>query len=179
MASIGQHVANDTASSLIEQFCEAVLELEACKDASENKVQWTEIEQHFRNLEMTLKKKAEELEVKEKEYEEKEAETRALIAEKEAAVATKEQDFLHRVQELKDAAVAAIAEACANFQPISVEPLDAGDNKDTEVSSPVGDRNSPDEDSPHKTGENTENAAADAKPRPELTKWMEKDFLIL
>ncbi|XWS41825.1 hypothetical protein CRYUN_Cryun17cG0116100 [Craigia yunnanensis] len=175
MASTGQDVANDAASSLIEQLCKAVLELEVYKDAaSENKVQWTEIEQHFHNLEMTLKKKSEELEVKEKEYEEKEAETRVLIAEKEAAVATKEQDFLDRVQELKDAAIAAIAEACANFQSTSVEPLDAGDDKDTKVSSPVSDRNSPDEDFPPKTGENTENVAADVKPRPELTQFCEQ-----
>ncbi|XP_022739907.1 FRIGIDA-like protein 3 [Durio zibethinus] len=174
MASTGQHVANDAASSLIEQLCKAVLELEACKDASEDKVQWTEIEQHFRNLDMTLKKKSEELEVKEKEYEEKEAETRALISEREAAVASKEQDFLDRVQELKDAAVAAIAEARANFQPTIVEPLNAGDNKDTKVSSPVGDTYSTDEDFPHKTGENTENVAADVKPRPELTQFCEQ-----
>ncbi|XWS45198.1 hypothetical protein CRYUN_Cryun15aG0115700 [Craigia yunnanensis] len=165
---------NNTASSLIEQLCKAVLELEACKDGSENKVQWTEIEQHFRNLDISLKKKSEELEAKEKEYKEKEADTLALIAEREAAVATKEQDYLDRLQELKDAAVAAIAEACANFQPTSAEPLDAGDNKDTKVSSPVGDRNSPDEDFPHKTGENTENVAADVKSRPELTHFCEQ-----
>ncbi|XVF17579.1 hypothetical protein REPUB_Repub10bG0135700 [Reevesia pubescens] len=174
MAGIGQHVANDTASSLIEQLCKAVLELEACKDASENKVQWTEIEQHFRNLEVAVKKESEELEAKEREYAEKEAETHASIAEREAAVASKEQDFLDRVQEVKDAAVAAIAEACTNFQPTSAEPLDAWDNKDTKVSSPVDDRNSPDEDFPHKTGENTENVAADVKPRPELTQFCEQ-----
>ncbi|XWS33540.1 hypothetical protein CRYUN_Cryun22dG0091800 [Craigia yunnanensis] len=123
---------------------------------------------------MTLKKKSEELEAKEKKYKEIEAETCALIAEREAAVATKEQDYLDRVQELKDAAVAAIAEAHANFQPKSAEPLDAGDNKDTKVSSPVGDRNSPVEDFPHKTGENTENVAADVKSHPELTYFCEQ-----
>lgn len=174
MASIGQHVANETASSLMEQLFKAVLELQACKDASVNKVQWTEIEQHFRNLEMTLKKKGEDLEAKEKEYKEKEAETLALISEREAAVAAKEQLYLDRVQELKDAAVAAIAEAGANFQPTSEEPLDAGDSKDTKVSSPVGDKNSSDEEFTHKTGENTENVAADVKSRPELTHFCEQ-----
>ncbi|OMP01876.1 Natural resistance-associated macrophage protein [Corchorus olitorius] len=169
MASDGQHLENDPAS-MIEQLHKAVLVLEACKDGSE-KIQWTEIEQHFRNLEMTLKKKSEELEAKEKEYEEKEAETRALIAEREAAVAAKEQDFLDRVQELKDAAVAAISEARANFHPTCIEPLDAGDTK---VSSPIGNKNSPDEDIPPKMGENTENVAADVKPRPELTQFCEQ-----
>ncbi|OMO89247.1 putative Protein FRIGIDA [Corchorus capsularis] len=55
---------------------------------------------------MTLKKKSKELQAKAKE-----AETCVLIAEREAVVATKEQDFFDRVQELKDTAVAAIAEA--------------------------------------------------------------------
>lgn len=174
MASVEQHGANDNASSLIDLFCKAILELEACDDASENKVHWTEIEQHFRNLDMTLMKKSEELEAKEKEYKEKEAETCALIAEREAAVATKEQNYLDRVQELKDAAVAAIAEARASFQPTSAAPLDAGDNKDTKVSSPVGDKNSPDKEFPHKTGENSINVAADVKLRPELTHFCEQ-----
>ncbi|TYI60526.1 hypothetical protein E1A91_D10G110900v1 [Gossypium mustelinum] len=133
MAGIEQCEANDSASSLIEQLYEAFHELEAFKDASENKVHWTEIEQYFRNLEVTLKKKSEELVAKEKEYEVKEAETLALIVEKEAVVATKEQDYLDRVQELKDAAVAAIAEACANFRPTTAESLDAAENGDTKL----------------------------------------------
>nr|KJB71128.1 hypothetical protein B456_011G107000 [Gossypium raimondii] len=134
MAGIEQCEANDSAYSLIEQLYKAVHELEAFKDASENKVHWTEIEQYFRNLEVTLKKKSEELVAKEKEYEVKEAETLALIVEKEAVVATKEQDYLDRVQELKDAAVAAIAEACANFRPTTAESLDTAENGDTKLS---------------------------------------------
>ncbi|KAG4125458.1 hypothetical protein ERO13_D10G097500v2 [Gossypium hirsutum] len=174
MAGIEQCEANDSASSLIEQLYEAFHELEAFKDASENKVHWTEIEQYFRNLEVTLKKKSEELVAKEKEYEVKEAETLALIVEKEAIVATKEQDYLDRVQELKDAAVAAIAEACANFRPTTAESLDAAENGDTKVSSSVGDKKSPDEEFPRKTSEITENMAADVKSRPELTHFCEQ-----
>lgn len=174
MAGIEQCEANDSASSLIEQLYEAFHELEAFKDASENKVHWTEIEQYFRNLEVTLKKKSEELVAKEKEYEVKEAETLALILEKEAVVATKEQDYLDRVQGLKDAAVAAIAEACANFRPTTAESLDAAENGDTKVSSSVGDKKSPDEEFPRKTSEITENMAADVKSRPELTHFCEQ-----
>ncbi|TYI05670.1 hypothetical protein ES332_A10G105500v1 [Gossypium tomentosum] len=133
MAGIEQCEANDSASSLIEQLYKAVHELEAFKDASENKVHWTEIEQYFCNLEVTLKKKSEELVAKEKEYEVKEAETLALILEKEAVVATKEQDYLDRVQGLKDAAVAAIAEARANFRPTTAESLDTAENGDTKL----------------------------------------------
>ncbi|KAK8490011.1 hypothetical protein V6N13_133152 [Hibiscus sabdariffa] len=174
MASSEQHEANDSTSSLIDQLYKAVHELEAFKDASENKVHWTEIEQYFCNIEVTLKKKSEEIEAVEKEYEVKEAETLALISEKEAIVATKEQDYLDRVQELKDAAVAAIAEARANFQSTTADSLDAGENGDTKVSSSVGDKNNPDEDFPRKTCENTENMAADVKPRPELTHFCEQ-----
>nr|KJB71130.1 hypothetical protein B456_011G107000 [Gossypium raimondii] len=144
MAGIEQCEANDSAYSLIEQLYKAVHELEAFKDASENKVHWTEIEQYFRNLEVTLKKKSEELVAKEKEY------------------------------ELKDAAVAAIAEACANFRPTTAESLDTAENGDTKVSSSVGDKNSPDEEFPRKTSEITENMAADVKSRPELTHFCEQ-----
>ncbi|KAG4179178.1 hypothetical protein ERO13_A10G090400v2 [Gossypium hirsutum] len=139
MAGIEQCEANDSASSLIEQLYKAVHELEAFKDASENKVHWTEIEQYFCNLEVTLKKKSEELVAKEKEYEVKEAETLALILEKEAVVATKEQDYLDRVQGLKDAAVAAIAEARANFRPTTAESLDTAENGDTKLAKAIAD----------------------------------------
>ncbi|XP_039009271.1 FRIGIDA-like protein 3 [Hibiscus syriacus] len=174
MAGIEQHEASDCASSLIDQLYKAVHELEAFKDDSENKVHWTEIEPYFHYLQAKLKKKSEELETKEKEYEVKEAESLALIVEKEAIVAAKEQDYLDRVQELKDAAVAIIAEARANFQSTIAYSLDAGENEDTKVSSSVGDKNSPDEDFPCKTSENTENMAAIVKPCPELTNFSEQ-----
>ncbi|KAE8700063.1 putative Aspartic proteinase nepenthesin-1 precursor [Hibiscus syriacus] len=174
MAGIEQHEASDSASSLIDQLHKAIHELEAFKDASENKVHWTEIKQYFCNLQVTLKKKSEELEAKEKEYVVKEAETLALIVEKETIVATKEQDYLDRVQELKDAAVATIAEARANFRSTAADSLDSGENEDTKVRSSVGDINSPDEEFPCKTSENTENIAANVKLRPELTKFCEQ-----
>ncbi|KAE8662854.1 metal transporter Nramp3-like [Hibiscus syriacus] len=174
MDGIEQHEPNDSASSLIDQLYKAVHELEAFNGASESKVHWTEIEQYFCNLKVTLKKKSEDLEAKEKEYEVKEAKTIALIVEKETIVATKEQDYLDHVQELKNAAVASIAEARASFQSTTADSLDAGENGDTKVSSSVGDRNSPEKDFPRKTNENTENMAADVKPRPELTHFCEQ-----
>jgi flagellar motility protein MotE (MotC chaperone) len=79
MTDIEQAGAKDTTSSLIEQLGNAFLELEACKDAYEDKVQWMEVEEHFRNLETLLKKKFEELEEKEKEFEESEAQTHSLL----------------------------------------------------------------------------------------------------
>ncbi|KAJ0098006.1 hypothetical protein Patl1_28586 [Pistacia atlantica] len=62
MANAEQLLANDMPSSMIEQLGKIYLELEAHKNASDNKIQWKEIEEHFRNLEMTLKRKSEELE---------------------------------------------------------------------------------------------------------------------
>nr|XP_023921755.1 FRIGIDA-like protein 3 [Quercus suber]XP_023921756.1 FRIGIDA-like protein 3 [Quercus suber]XP_023921757.1 FRIGIDA-like protein 3 [Quercus suber]XP_023921758.1 FRIGIDA-like protein 3 [Quercus suber]XP_023921759.1 FRIGIDA-like protein 3 [Quercus suber]POE98797.1 frigida-like protein 3 [Quercus suber] len=168
MTDVEQAGATDTTSSLIEQLGNAFLDLHARKDAFEDEVQWTEVEEHFRNLELLLKEKFEQLEAKEKEFEEKETETRLLIAEREAAVAAKEQDLLDRVQELKESAVTAIAEARSVHQPTSVEAVDDGDNKDGKVSSSLGDMNSPEEDSSHKTTENAEGVAVVVKPRPEL-----------
>lgn len=168
MANIEQILANDTPSSMVEQLGKIILELEARKNASDNKIQWKEIEEHFRNLEMTLKKKSEELDAREKEYEKKESEIRALIAERVATVADKEQDLIDRIQELKDAAVAAIAEACANYQPTSLELADSRDNQDDKVSSSVGDPNSPGKYIPHEFGEN---AKGDVEPRPEIMQF--------
>ncbi|KAJ0098007.1 hypothetical protein Patl1_28585 [Pistacia atlantica] len=85
-----------------------------------------------------------------------------------ATVADKEQDLIDRVQELKDAAVAAIAEVRANYQPTSLDPTDVGDNQDSMVSSSLGDTNSPGKYIPHEIGEN---AKGDVKPRPEIMQF--------
>uniref|UniRef100_A0A2P2JJ57 FRIGIDA-like protein n=1 Tax=Rhizophora mucronata TaxID=61149 RepID=A0A2P2JJ57_RHIMU len=174
MTNSEQVVENGTASSLIEELGKALHELQACKDSCEDRVQWSEIEEHFRSLEAKLKNKFEEIEVREKEYDEKEAQTRASLAEREEAVYAKEQEFLDRIQELKDAAVAVIAEARANYQPTSLDSIDGGDIKDNKVSSSLGETNSSEEYSPHKLGENTERVATDVKPRPELMQLCEQ-----
>lgn len=174
MVDAEQVVASDTSPSLIDQLGKALLELNAHNDTSEERVQWTEIEEHFHNLEMTLKKKSEELEAKEKKFEEQEAETCSLLVEREATVTAKEQDLLDRVQELKDAAVAAIAGARDIHQPKNSEPMDGGDNKDSKVSNSLGDTNSSQEDFPTKTGDNAKGMASDVKPRPELRQFCEQ-----
>uniref|UniRef100_A0A5B7C7L9 FRIGIDA-like protein n=1 Tax=Davidia involucrata TaxID=16924 RepID=A0A5B7C7L9_DAVIN len=178
MADADQVVGIDATISLIEQLGKAFFELEALKDAAEDKVQWVEIEEHFRHLEAMMKKKFEELEVREEEFKDKESETRTVLAEREAAVAAKEQDLLDRIQELKDAAVAAIGEARANHPQASLESIDFGDSKESQVSSSLGDTNAlhtaSEENSPHKTGENAEGVAGEVKPRPELTQFCEQ-----
>ncbi|KAM5576705.1 hypothetical protein ABKV19_007519 [Rosa sericea] len=174
MADAEQVVASDTSQSLIDQLGMALLELNAHNHTAEDRVQWTEIEEHFRNLELTLKKKSEELEAKEKKFEEQEAETCTLLVEREATVIGKEQALLDRVQELKDAAVAAIAEARDIHQSRNSEPMNDGTNKDSKVSSSLGDTNSPQEDIPTKKGDNAKGMASDVKPRPELRQFCEQ-----
>ncbi|KAK3032888.1 hypothetical protein RJ639_034936 [Escallonia herrerae] len=166
-----------TTPSLIEQLGDAFLQLEAHKDAAEDKVLWKEIEEHFRDLESEMMKKLLEVELREKAFKEEESDFRSFLVEREAAVVAKEQDMLDRVQELKDAAVAAIVEARAIHQPESLEAMDVGDNKESKVSSSIGDTNAltaPEEESPHKTGENAEGVAGEVNPRPELTQFCEQ-----
>ncbi|KAA8531615.1 hypothetical protein F0562_006324 [Nyssa sinensis] len=154
MADADQVVGIDATTTLIEQLGKAFLELEAHKDAAEDKKLGSE------------------------KFKDKESETCTSLAEREAVVAAKEQDLLDRIQELKDAAVAAIVEARANHPPLSLEPNDYGDSKESKVSSSLGDSNAlltaPEENSPHKAGENAEGVAGEVKPRPELTQFCEQ-----
>lgn len=173
MAENEQVAAGGAESSLIEQLSKAVHKLEAHKNADGERVQWMEIEEHFHSLETTLMLKLKELETKKKEFKETEAETNKLLAEREEAVTVKEQDMLDRLQELKDAAVAAIAEVRANQQPTVSESTPEVDNRDRKVSRSLGDRNSPEEGSPRKSGENAEGVAVDVKPCPELVQFCE------
>ncbi|KAK6923107.1 Frigida-like [Dillenia turbinata] len=176
MADTKQVVDLGTITSLREQLGKALLDLESCNGASENKIQWNEIEEHFLNLETSLKKKCEELEVKEKEFEENESKIQASLAEREAAVSALEQGLLDRIQELKDAAVAAIAEAREIHKPS--EPVDDGDNKDSKVSCSVDDTHALLSDSEEKsldrTGENVEGGAVEVKPHQELMQLCEQ-----
>ncbi|XVE87042.1 hypothetical protein DITRI_Ditri18aG0084100 [Diplodiscus trichospermus] len=102
------------------------------------------------------------------------------LTEQEAAVATKEQGLLDRVLELiKDAAIAAIVDACANFQPTSVEGLDASGKQKFQVKLLllVIEIHIKD-DFPHKAGENTENVASGTD-AIFVSKWMQKLLFIL
>ncbi|KAI7998597.1 FRIGIDA-like protein 3 [Camellia lanceoleosa] len=106
-------LAGMSATSLMEQLGKAFIELEAHKGAAEDNVRWLEIEEYFSHLESVMKKKIEEFEVREKEFKEKESKTCTMLADREGVFA-KEQDLLD---------------------------LDGGDNKETKVSSSLGDTN--------------------------------------
>ncbi|XP_010271588.1 PREDICTED: FRIGIDA-like protein 3 isoform X2 [Nelumbo nucifera] len=170
----------ESTASMVEQLGKAFIELESHKDASEDTANWKEIEEHFCNLEKVLKSRFDEFEEKERTFEDKKSETSTLLAEKEAVVAAQEQAFLNRVQEVKDAAVAAILEAWEKYKSTSPEPADDGGNTESKVSSSFnGDNNAsvpaPEEESPLRSGEHAEGVAVEeVKPRPELTQFCEQ-----
>ncbi|XP_043713065.1 FRIGIDA-like protein 3 [Telopea speciosissima] len=179
MADAEPVVAVESTTAMVEQLGKAFVEFESYKDSSEDTVQWKEIEEYFCNLEGLLKKRSDELEEKEKEFEEKQSQTITLLAERETVVAAKEQALLDRVQEIKDAAAAAIAEAREKYRPPSPEAVDVEDNAENKVSSSFdGDTNSPlhdlEEKSPYRSGENADGVAVEVKPRPELTQFCEQ-----
>ncbi|KAJ4966547.1 hypothetical protein NE237_018396 [Protea cynaroides] len=164
---------------MVEQLGKAFVEFESYKNSCEDTVQWKEIEEYFHNLEELLKKRSDELEEKEKEFEDKQSESRTLLGERGAVVAAKEQALLDQMQEIKDAAVAAIVEARAKYQPPSPELVDAEDNTENKVSSSFDDDTyaslpALEEEYPHKSGENADSMAVEVKPRPELTQFCEQ-----
>lgn len=167
----------ESTPSMIEQLGKAVTDLEHQREVSTNhKVQWKEIEEHFLSLEKSLKKRFDELEEKEKAFEEKEAETHAKLAQREAEVKAKEQASLDRIQELKDAALAAIGEAREKYKIQFPEPAT---NTESKVSSSSnGDPHEPasvmEGKFPEKSGENAGATAVEVKPRPELTQFCEQ-----
>lgn len=120
------------------------MELQSHSDTTSDTVTFTEISNHFRDLESKLLKKHSELESKEQIFKQEESTNRQSLAAKVAAVAKKEQDMFDRIQLLKDAAVAAITEARANHLPPPVD--DVTDDMDTTTTTKVIIPNSPDPD---------------------------------
>lgn len=167
----------ESTASMIEQLGKAITDLESHKEASNlHTVQWEEIEEHFLNLENSLKKGFEELEKKEKAFETKKSETNAILARREAEVKAKEQDSLDRVQELKDAAVAAIVVSREQYK---IKFPDAVINMESKVSgSSNGDPNASasalESKSPDYSGENAEAMSIEVRPRPEITQFCEQ-----
>ncbi|XP_023765040.1 FRIGIDA-like protein 3 [Lactuca sativa] len=121
MAEVDLTMAFKLTPSLLEQLGKALNELQSHSDTTSNTVSFTEISDHFRDLESKMLKKYTELESKEKSFKQEESNSRQSLAAKVAAVAEKEQDMFDRIQLLKDAAVAAIAEARANHLPPPVD----------------------------------------------------------
>lgn len=167
----------ESATSMLEHLGKAFEELESQTESSlQNKIQWDDIKEHFHNLERSLKDKFDELEEKQKVFEEKQSETHALIAEREATVAAKEQASLDRLQELRDIAVSAIADARQKYKVASPEPVDIRESKTKKVSTSLNDPNAPPA-SEEKNPDNGSGELAEAvavEPRPQLKQLCEQ-----
>ncbi|KAL2528371.1 FRIGIDA-like protein 3 [Forsythia ovata] len=170
------NVAN-TVTILIQQLGKAIHGLKSHKHAAIDEAQLKEIEEHFRRLEMLLLDNLLELEIREKAFKEEESTAVMFIESRKEDVAAKEQDLLDQIQELKDAAVAAITDARATHQLEPLESVDAGENKD-QVSSSLGDTNAlhtgPEVKSSYKNGENAEGLSCEVKPQPEIIQLCER-----
>jgi len=100
----------ESTSSKIQQLQRAFAELESHRAVTLN-LKWKQIEDHFHGLEKSLKRRFTELEDQEKEFEMKTAQSRQILEKRQAAVIAKEEASLESLQEKRDAAVAAIANA--------------------------------------------------------------------
>ncbi|XP_038983411.1 FRIGIDA-like protein 3 isoform X1 [Phoenix dactylifera] len=169
----------ESATSMLELLGKALEELESQRESSlQNKIQWDDIEEHVHNLERSLKNKFDEVAEKQRMFEEKQSETHALIAEREASVAAKEQSSLDRLQELRDIAVSAIAEARKKYKVASPEPVDIRESKIKKVSTSLNDPNatpaSAEKNPDNGSGDLAEAVAVEIKPRPQLKQLCEQ-----
>ncbi|GFZ13365.1 FRIGIDA-like protein [Actinidia rufa] len=108
----------DSTTSKIKELQKAFTELESHRAITLN-LKWKQLEEHFHGLEKSLKRRFTELEDQEKEYETKTMEAWEMLEKREADVMAKEQASLERLQEKRDAAVSAIANAFQKHRKIS------------------------------------------------------------
>ncbi|KAJ8458393.1 hypothetical protein OPV22_031319 [Ensete ventricosum] len=78
---------------------------------------YNKLEEHFRGLEKSLKKRFDELEVEEKEYVTKVKEAQEMLESREAAVVAKEFASLEQLQEKRDAALSALFDTYKTSPP--------------------------------------------------------------
>ncbi|RRT52074.1 hypothetical protein B296_00048507 [Ensete ventricosum] len=109
----------DSTTSKIQQLQHAFAELESHNTISLN-LKWKELEEHFRGLEKSLKKRFDELEVEEKEYVTKVKEAQEMLESREAAVVAKEFASLEQLQEKRDAALSALFDTYKTSPPAPI-----------------------------------------------------------
>ncbi|KAK4373446.1 hypothetical protein RND71_008830 [Anisodus tanguticus] len=178
MAEMDLPMMINNVPSLIEQLGKALNDLASHEDASIEKDLIKDIEAHFRNLEASVVNKSLELEIREKAFKEQESDAHLLIASREADITAREQNLWDHLQELKDAAVSAIAAARGDHQVASLEHTDVEDSKDIEVSSSLGETNALHTGSEVKASgraaENADGVSGKVKPPPEMTQLCEQ-----
>lgn len=154
--------SESTTMPLLEQLADVFGKLKSHTEASlqlQSGIQWEDIKVHFVNLEKSYKSKCDELEEKQKALEEKKAEDRRLIAEKEANLSAKERASVNKLQELRDAAVSALAEVRQKYNVELAEILDANGSKEKKVRTSTNDNNAS-----RASEEQTSSASGLAKP---------------
>ncbi|KAF0907116.1 hypothetical protein E2562_015656 [Oryza meyeriana var. granulata] len=173
--------SESTTMPLLEQLAEVFGKLKSHTETSmqvQNGINWEDIKEHFLNLEKSYKNKCDELEEKQKALEEKKAEACRLIAEKEANVSAKERAFLNQLQELRDAAVSALAEVRQKYKVELADILDANGSKDKKVRTSTNDMNascaSEENTAASGLGEPFEASPVEVKPRPVLKQLCEQ-----
>ncbi|CAL5080509.1 unnamed protein product [Urochloa decumbens] len=114
----------ESTSSKIQQLQQAFAELERQSAVSMN-LKWKQLEDHFRGLEQSLKKKFDELKDQEEEFQETVAKSEQMLEQREAAVVAKELTSLERLQEKRDAALAMIFSKSKLSLPVpAINPMD-------------------------------------------------------
>ncbi|CAM0953816.1 unnamed protein product [Alopecurus aequalis] len=174
--------SESTTMPLLEQLAEVFGKLKSHTEASlqmQSGIQWEDIKVHFVNLEKSYKSKCDELEEKQKALEEKKAEDRRLIAEKEANLSAKERASVNKLQELRDAAVSALAEVRQKYNVELAEILDANGSKDKKVRTSTNDTNASraseeQTSSANGLGKPSEPSPIEVKPRPALKQLCEE-----
>ncbi|KVG17605.1 Frigida-like protein [Cynara cardunculus var. scolymus] len=111
----------ESTTSKIQQLQKAFAELESHRAVTLN-LKWKQIEDHFHGLEKSLKRRFTELEDQEREFETKTTQSRQMLEKRQTAVMGKEEASLERLQEKRDAAVAAITNALGKRRNGHVEP---------------------------------------------------------
>ncbi|KAL4181172.1 hypothetical protein AMTRI_Chr12g269940 [Amborella trichopoda] len=172
-------MGSESNASLMEELRKAFSELEFHRNTTTNSsVDWKDLEQHFSSLESALKKKYEELEEKEKLYEARASENCEILAKREAEVTAKEEVFWERVQEKRNAAVAAIEEAREKVKALFEGPEEAMDEQESKVKNSKNvQSNAPiciNENTSGKSGAPANTVASEIKPRPELKQFCEQ-----
>ncbi|KAL8213966.1 hypothetical protein R6Q57_003415 [Mikania cordata] len=110
----------DSTTSKIQQLQKAFAELESHRVVTLN-LKWKQIEDHFHGLEKSLKRRFTELEDQEKVFEMKTVQSHKVLEKRRAAVMAKEEASLIKLQEKRDVAVIAIANALKKNKNMCVE----------------------------------------------------------
>ncbi|GFZ01816.1 FRIGIDA-like protein [Actinidia rufa] len=132
----------NSTTSKIQQLQKAFAELESYRAVTLN-LKWKQLEEHFHGLEKSLKRRYTELEDQEKEYETKTMRAREMLEKREAAVMAKECTSLERLQEKRDAAVSAIANAVQKHRKVSF-PEPAVVSREDQGGAPIVEEKPPD-----------------------------------